>query len=126
MRPSSISTHADPPVCPGEISLTSHIKTRHAAQPSQSSPAEPLLLEKFEMSDTEFLWGRWLELVLWLLLTEILFIGTPTVMVEMVTLRVEISVLRLVTSRLTLMVFYGVSFYVFSQADQIELTWICS
>lgn len=78
------------------------------------------------MSDTEFLWGRWLELVLWLLLTEILFIGTPTVMVEMVTLRVEISVLRLVTSRLTLMVFYGVSFYVFSQADQIELTWICS
>ena len=66
------------------------------------------------MSDTEFLWGRWLELVLWLLLTEILFIGTPTVMVEMVTLRVEISVLRLVTSRLTLMVFYGVSFYVFS------------
>ena len=78
------------------------------------------------MSDTEFLWGRWLELVLWLLLTEILFIGTPTVMVEMVTLRVEISVLRLVTSRLTLMVFYGVSFYVFSQADQLELTWICS
>ena len=78
------------------------------------------------MSDTEFLWGRWLELVLWLLLTEILFIGTPTVMVEMVTLRVEISVLRLVTSRLTLMVFYGVSFYVFSQADQIEITWICS
>ena len=78
------------------------------------------------MSDTEFLWGRWLELVLWLLLTEILFIGTPTVMVEMVTLRVEISVLRLVTSRLTLMVFYGENFNVFSQADQIELTWICS
>ena len=78
------------------------------------------------MSDTEFLWGRWLELVLWLLLTEILFIGTPTVMVEMVTLRVEISVLRLVTSRLTLIVFYGVIFYVFSQADQLELTWICS
>ena len=66
------------------------------------------------MSDTEFLWGRWLELVLWLLLTEILFIGTPTVMVEMVTLRVEISVLRLVTSRLTLMVFYGVIYCVFS------------